>query len=115
MPYIRITTNVPAPKCGDEALHAKLAEAMTALPGVEREWTMTDLCAEHRLWFAGSDAPAAMVEVSVYGDILTADTCGQVTRRITEILGEALGIGASRIYVAYAAARHWGCGGINYE
>lgn len=112
MPFVSIKTNVAVPKELDETLHSKLNAALALLDAVEDGWTMTEVQPECRLWFEGSNAPAAMVEVSGYGDIL-AD-CERVTAEVTRLLGEVLSVEPSRVYVKYAQAPYWGCGGENY-
>ena len=114
MPYIQITTNVSVPDCREDFLHKQLDEAMTLLPTVQAGWTMTDFRTNCCLWFAGTGAPAAMVQVFVYGDVLSCG-CDDVTERITEILENALEIDPDRIYIAYHCAQHWGQGGQNYS
>lgn len=64
------------------------------------------------LWLAGSDAPAAIAEVSLFGAF---SRCEAATARITEILEHAFEIDPERIYVTYTAARSWGSGGQNLE
>lgn len=112
MPFVTIRTNVSLPKALDETLHVRLNAALALLDGVEDGWTMTEVRPECRLWFEGSDAPAAMVEVAVYGDVLNG--CEKVTAEITVILQDLLSIAPSRIYVKYTQAPFWGCNGENY-
>lgn len=112
MPFVSIKTNVPVPKELDETLHNKLNAVLARLDAVEDGWTMTEVQPECRLWFEGNDAPAAMVEITVYGDILAG--CEKVTAEVTHLLGEVLSIEPSRIYVKYAQAPYWGCAGKNY-
>lgn len=114
MPYIQISTNVSAPDCRESYLHKQLDDAMTLLPGIQSGWTMTNFRTNCCLWFGGTDAPAAIAEVFVYGDIL-ATGCDLLTERITEILSNTLEIEVNRIYVKYTAAECWGCSGENYD
>lgn len=114
MPYIQITTNVPAPACREDYLHRQLDAAMTLLPGIEPNWTMTNFRTNCCLWFEGTNTPAAIAEIFVYGNVL-ASGCDVVTERITEILVNSLEIDPSRIYVKYSAVQHWGCSGENYK
>ena len=53
---------------------------------------------ESALWFKGSDAPAAMVEVSVYGSA-SASAYNALTAEVTDVLNLNLGIPSDRIYV----------------
>ena len=68
---------------------------------------------EARLWFAGSDDAAAMVEVSAYGSVAD-DAADSLTARICDILAGALGIAENRIYVKYAETPLWGWNGANF-
>lgn len=96
----------------DAALHSALDHAVAMLPAVEPGWTMTNIQPDSRVWYDGTCEPAAMVEISVYGDIL-AD-CGAVTEQISAVLHEMLGIEKNRVYVKYSQAPYWGSGGINF-
>ena len=62
---------------------------------------------------AGSDAPAAIAEVSVYGGA-DGEDYRQLTGRVCDILDSVLDIPADRVYVKYAETEHWGWNGSNF-
>ena len=68
---------------------------------------------EHILYFKGDNAPAAMVEVSVFGH---ADSSAyeKLTDSVCTILNEQLSIDPSRIYVKYSETPNWGWNGSNF-
>ena len=78
--------------------------ALELMVGIEPQYT---------LYFQGSDAPAAMVEVSIFGSASDA-AYADLTARICKIVAETLHIDASRIYVKYAEVEHWGWNGSNF-
>ena len=67
MPFINVKTNIPVSENAQEALKTRLGQANEAIPGKSEAWLMVGVEPECALWFQGTDAPAALVEVSVYG------------------------------------------------
>jgi phenylpyruvate tautomerase PptA (4-oxalocrotonate tautomerase family) len=113
MPFINVKTNTPVPANKAEAIKAALGQAITAIPGKSEHWLMVGIEPEQLLWFQGSDAPAAMVEVSVFGSA-SPSACDEMTSRVCSILSDELGIAGNRIYVKYAATDQWGWNGSNF-
>ena len=72
MPFINTKTNLPISKQTQIALKASFGEAI-GLIGKSEPWLMVQFEADSNLWMAGSDAPAAMVEVDLYGAAAAAD------------------------------------------
>lgn len=113
MPFINVKTNAAVSKEAEIAVKTDLGKAISAIPGKSEAWLMVGIEPEHILYFKGDDAPAAMVEVSVFGsanpaafDKLTGEICG--------ILNSRLNIEPSRIYVKYSATSNWGWNGGNF-
>lgn len=67
MPFINVKTNVPVGSDKEKAIKSALGRDITALPGKTENWLMVGLEPECHLWFKGTDEPAALVDVSVYG------------------------------------------------
>ena len=65
------------------------------------------------LWFKGSDAPAAIAEVKLYGRA-SSSAYNALTGKLTEIISDVLGVPAGRIYVKYEEVEYWGLGGSNF-
>ena len=105
MPFIRVSANVAVNESQAERIKTMLGQAIEVIPGKSEAWLMVEVEGEKALWMAGSDAPAAIAEVSVYGG---AD--GEVC----DILDSVLDIPAGRVYVKYAETEHWGWNGSNF-
>ena len=113
MPFINVKTNQNVSAGQAEKIKAKLGQAITAIPGKSEGWLMVCIEGEKMLWFKGTDAPAAMVAVSIYGSA-SSNALDTLTSHITGILGDALGIPSDRIYVSYASTGDWGWNGSNF-
>ena len=113
MPYIHIATNLPVPEHTAEAVKTQLGHAIEAIPGKSEPWLMVRVSADEPLWFAGSDAPAAIAQVNLYGSADASDY-DTLTGRITDILDGLLSIDPARIYVQYTETEHWGWNGRNF-
>ena len=113
MPFINVKTNIPVSENAQEALKTRLGHAVEALPGKSENWLMVGMEPDFRLWFQGTDAPAAMVTVNLYGSA-PDDAYESLTGRITEILAAAMDIAPDRIYVQYQETPNWGWNGGNF-
>lgn len=113
MPFINVKTNAKVPAAQAETIKSGLGQAISTIPGKSEGWLMVGIEGEQQLWFKGSDAPAAMVSVSIYGSA-QANALSALTGKITALLTDTLGIPADRIYVAYASTPNWGWNGANF-
>ncbi len=113
MPFINVKTNAAVAQDKKQSIKSSLGTAISAIPGKTENWLMVGIEPEYALWFKGSDAPAAMVEVSVYGSA-SASNYNVLTAKITEILNSELGISPDRIYVKYCETPNWGWNGSNF-
>ena len=113
MPFISVKTNCKLEAKNIETIKAKLGQAITAIPGKSEGWLMTDIEGERNLFFRGTDEPAAMVEVSIYGNA-SSNALGVLTSNITGILLDNLGIPTDRVYVSYMSTPDWGWNGSNF-
>lgn len=113
MPFINVKTNSSVSKEKEISIKTALGEAITTIPGKSESWLMVGIEPEHILYFKGSDSPAAMVEVSVFGkdDPSAFDA---LTGKICRILSDELSIEQSRIYVKYSSTASWGWNGSNF-
>ena len=80
MPFINVRTNTAVSDTAEQAMKRQLGQAIEALPGKSEAWLMVNFEPEARLWFAGSDDAAAMVEVSAYGSVAD-DAADSLTAR----------------------------------
>ena len=113
MPFMQLKTNVAVTEQQETLLKTAFGSAITAIPGKSETWLMVGIEPQYTLYFQGSDAPAAMVEVSIFGSASDA-AYADLTARICKIVAETLHIDASRIYVKYAEIEHWGWNGSNF-
>ena len=112
MPFINVKTNSSVSKEKETTIKAQLGQAITAIPGKSEDWLMVGIEPEYILYFKGSDAPCAMVEVSILGSA-SAGALTNLTSNITDILTNNLNISADRIYIKYTQHPEWGWNGIN--
>lgn len=113
MPFINVKTNVKITEEKAEHIKTELGTAITAIPGKSESWLTVGIEDGYKLWFKGSDKPAAMVEVQLYGGASSHDM-SELTSSITGILYENLEIPADRVYVSYMLTEHWGWNGSNF-
>lgn len=113
MPFINVKTNCGVSDAAAESMKSKLGMSITAVPGKSEGWLMVDIEGGHKLWFKGTDAPAAMVQVSLYGKA-SSNALGTLTSHITGILIDELSIPSDRIYVSYMSTEDWGWNGSNF-
>ncbi|WP_044974048.1 phenylpyruvate tautomerase MIF-related protein [Ruminococcus sp. HUN007] len=113
MPFINVKTNTPVSKDKETALKSALGKAISIIPGKSESWLMVEIEPERKLYFKGTDAPAAMVSVSVFGSADSA-SFSKLTDSICTILNSELGIDTARTYVKYEATRDWGWNGSNF-
>lgn len=113
MPFIHVKTNCSVSDSNAETIKSKLGLAITAIPGKSEGWLMAEIEGDRKLYFKGTDAPAAMVEVSLYGNA-SSNALTVLTSHITGILIEELKISSDRIYVSYMCTDNWGWNGSNF-
>ncbi|MDE6710178.1 MAG: hypothetical protein K2J76_06800 [Oscillospiraceae bacterium] len=113
MPFINVKANVNVTKEKAESIKSALGTAITAIPGKSEGWLMVGVEGDYTLYFKGTDEPAALVEVQIYGNH-SGGAMSALTGKITGILSDNLGISADRIYVSYMCTENWGWNGNNF-
>ena len=114
MPYLRARVNGKVSEAEAAALRRSFGEAIALIPGKSERWLMVDIDDTASLSLAGDgDRRLAMLEVEIFGKS-TPDAYEALTRRLTEIMGEVLGIAPDGVYVKYAEVDHWGFAGSNF-
>ncbi|WP_317336611.1 phenylpyruvate tautomerase MIF-related protein [uncultured Ruminococcus sp.] len=113
MLFINIKTNAEVSEEKANKIKTHLGLAITAIPGKSEGWLMVGIEDNYQLFFKGTDEPAAMVEVSLYGNA-SSNALGVLTSNITRILLDILGISTDRIYVSYMSTENWGWNGSNF-
>lgn len=113
MPFIDVKTNVSVSAEKAEAIKTALGTAIRTIPGKSEQWLMVGMEPEYTLYFQGSAAPAAMVEVSIYGGA-SASCYDALTGKICAVLNDTLSIPPNRIYVKYTETPNWGWNNNNF-
>ena len=113
MPFINVKTNVSTTHEAEINIKSALGQAITAIPGKSEGWLMVGIEPDYRLWFKGTNEPAAMVQVSLYGGA-SHNAKTPLTSHITGILTDELGISSDRVYVMYTETESWGWNGSNF-
>ena len=113
MPFINVKTNASVSKEQADRIKSALGKAITAIPGKSEGWLMVGIEPDSMLWFKGSDQPAAMTQVSLFGSA-SSNAMNTLTSNITGILSDSLGIPSDRIYVSYQTTPTWGWTGANF-
>lgn len=113
MPFINVKTNTAVPAEKQTSIKSGLGQAIATIPGKSESWLMVGIEPEKILYFKGDNAPAAMVEVSVYGSP-NSSAFNKLTDQICNILNKELSIDRSRIYVKYQTTTDWGWNGSNF-
>jgi len=114
MPFIDTKLNIRLTEEKEAALKARLGEAISHFPGKNEYWLMLNFTDNCRMWFRGyNNFPIAMVKIELFG---TADdaTCATMTKTVSDIFCEELGISPDHIYEEYAFTDHWGWNGENF-
>ncbi|MCR5708591.1 MAG: hypothetical protein K6G82_10000 [Ruminococcus sp.] len=113
MPFINVKTNVSVSPDAASDIKSALGQAITAIPGKSEDWLMVGIEPDYLLWFKGTNEPAAMVDVSLYGGA-SHNAKTTLTSHITGILTNELGISSDRVYVKYIETESWGWNGSNF-
>ena len=111
MPLLKIQTNQAVDADLQNALVRKASQQVAEMLGKPERYVMVSLEHNPAMLFGGSDQPLAYLELKSIG--LPASKTGDFSRRLSELLGEELGLPADRIYIEFAdAERHlWGWNG----
>lgn len=113
MPYIELKTNRQITPEKARELSAHMGQIISDIPGKSEQWLMTELEGDRFMTFAGSDAPCAMVSVSIFGKA-DGESYERMTRDVCEKVSESLDISTDRIYVKYSEISDWGWDSRNF-
>lgn len=113
MPFIHVQTNAAISDTQAKEIKSHLGLAITAVPGKTEDWLMVEVEGNKQLFFRGTNAPAAMVTVQLYGNT-SSNALHTLTSHITGILLDILKIPTDRIYVSYMCTENWGWNGSNF-
>ena len=114
MPFISTKTNVNVSKEKEIELKEKLGQAISIIPGKSENWLMVAIEGDVPMYFQGDDSkPVAFVEVKIFGNA-TSDVYSNMTKELSSIYNEVLGIPADRMYSRYFGSADWGWNGNNF-
>ncbi|RSX55137.1 macrophage migration inhibitory factor [Bifidobacterium dolichotidis] len=115
MPVIHTHVSVSTTKEQRDALKSIFGQAITAVPGKSEGWLMCPFEDNMPIYFGGSDdAPAAYVEVNVFGNHVDESAWEKLTTQIMHGLNTVLSIPEDRTYIRYTATPNWGWNGSNF-
>lgn len=101
MPTLRILTNVTVPAEQRAALLTGASRATAEMLRKPESYVMVILEDGRDMVFAGTPDPAAYLELKSLG--LPEDQTARYSRTLCNLLEEALGIPAERVYIEFAA------------
>ena len=113
MPYISTVTSVKISEDKKRTLTKELGEAISLIDGKSERWLMLEIKDSCRMYFHGSDAPCAMVQVQVFGKI-DAQKCEELTAEVCRIMQDVLDIPVDSTYVKYEEVSLWGWSSQNF-
>ena len=110
MPYIKLKTNVEISKEKQVQLKDIFGKKISLLPGKSEYYLMVEIEDQRALYFQGSDAPCAILEVKLYSSSSRAETAS-LSKVLTDSVSSSLQIDSDRIYVEYELTPKWAMGG----
>ncbi len=114
MPFIDSKISIKITKDQEKELKTRLGQAISLIPGKSEHWLMAGFEDDYHLYFRGDDSePTAYVEVRIFGGP-DKNAFENMTREITKIFGEVLGIAPDHMYIKYSATPDWGWNGSNF-
>jgi phenylpyruvate tautomerase len=111
MPYLRIQTNAPQAQEQAKALLAAASKTAAQALGKPERYVMVELSENPLLLFAGTDEPAAYVELKSIG--LPAGQTKALSQTLCALLETQLGIKPARVYIEFTDIQGglWGWNG----
>jgi phenylpyruvate tautomerase PptA (4-oxalocrotonate tautomerase family) len=101
MPTLRILTNVTVPAEQRASLLARASHTVAGMLSKPESYVMVILEDGRDLFFSGTPAPAAYLELKSLG--LPEARTAEYSRTLCDLLAETLGIAAERVYIEFAA------------
>ena len=114
MPFISTKTNVNVPKEKEVQLKERLGQAISIIPGKSENWLMLAFEGDIPMYFKGDDSqPTAFIDVKTFGSA-PSSVYATMTKELTSIYGDILGIAPDRMYIRYFGSDDWGWNGGNF-
>lgn len=113
MPFINIKTTKQITQQCENDMKAALGKSICNL-GKSEAWLMLNFEQNCHLYFKGkNDRDIAFAEVALFGKASNTQY-DNMTRDVTDILCNSLGISPDCVYVKYEETDHWGYNGFNF-
>lgn len=111
MPYLKIQTNVEREPGDSQPATLRASKLVAELLGKPEQYVMVALEAGVPMAFAGSEAPAAYLELKSIG--LPQARTAEFSRALCAFISDEFGIRQERIYIEFADAPRtlWGWNG----
>ncbi len=114
MPFISTKTNVKISEEKETKLKERLGQAISILPGKSESWLMLAIEGDIPMYFRGDNTkPVAFVEIKTYGSA-SPDVYEKMTKELTGIYGDILGVSPDHMYIRYFGSDDWGWNGSNF-
>lgn len=111
MPFISTRVNCPVDQAQEKELARRFGRDIALIPGKTEDWLMLQFEDNCRMYFKGDcSQKLAFVKVMLYGKA-GGGAYDDLTRAITQSLGDVLGISADKTYVEYETTEHLGWNG----
>ena len=111
MPFIQTKTNLTITREKEEVLKKRYGKAIECLPGKTENWLMLDFEDGRNMYFRGEyEKDLAMLDVKVYG-WADREAFERLTKELSTILEEELGIHPDGIYITFEPIEAWGWNG----
>jgi len=114
MPYLKIQTNHSVSPEKSNALLSLASKKLANELGKPERYVMVELTANPSMLFGGSGEPAAYLELKSIG--LPCDQTKSLSKNLSSLLVENLGISPSRIYIEFTDVKGnlWGWNGSTF-
>lgn len=114
MPFIDAKISKKVSVSEELELKSRLGKAISLIPGKSENWLMVGIQDGYHLYFRGDNSePMAFIEVRIFGGP-DRNAFEKMTREITAIFGDILGIAPDHMYIKYSATTDWGWNGGNF-
>lgn len=113
MPFINVKTTKEITPKDETRIKIALGDAIEDL-GKSEMWLMLSFEGNSHMYFKGrNDGDCAIAEVSLFGKASDAQY-DKMTKDVTDILCDTLGLSSECVYVKYDEIQHWGYNGFNF-
>lgn len=108
MPLVSLTTNSPDIETRKAGVLERLSRAVADMLGKPERFVMVKIEHNRDMWFAGSDAPLAYVELKSIG--LPGERVKAFSAELCQLVADEISVFPDRIYIEFTdAPRHlWG-------